>query len=94
MNKEELIFNLKKDTPYKNSREFKEDVIKKLKIKDIDFKEVYARIINHQIKKYGGSLGSICCEKYIKGDGKEKSIRARDRRSKRRNYESKRRYYD
>ena len=92
MNKEELVFNLKKDNAYKSSRDFKEDIIKNLKIKDIDFKDVYARIINYQIKKYGESLAFNF--EYSMGEIKKNAQRNIWRKSKRRNYESKRRYYD
>lgn len=94
MNKEELIFNMKKNTPYRNAREFKEDIIKNLKIKDIDFKDVYAKIINYQIAKYGEMLSMSTEVECWKGLGRQKAILSNSRRKKRRNYESKKRYYD
>ena len=94
MNKEELIFNMKKNTPYRNAREFKGDIIKNLKIKDIDFKDVYAKIINYQIAKYGERLSVSTEVECWKGLGKQKSILSNNRKSKRKNYESKRRKYD
>lgn len=92
MDKEELVFNLKKDTAYKSSRDFKEDIIRNLKIKDIDFRNVYVRIINYQIRKYGEPLFTKIEVESWKGLGKQKSILSCQRRKKMRNYDRKRYY--
>ena len=55
--KEEYLFNKYKDSYIKTARSFREKVIKN-GFKDINISEVYRRIVNYQIGKYGNILCS------------------------------------
>ena len=50
---ENYIFEKYKDTPLKNSKEFRKKIEKHI---NIDVSSVYAKIINYQIKTYGETL--------------------------------------
>lgn len=52
--KEDCIFEELKDTCYRNAKDFKEKLMKKYK--DVDASDMYLRVANYQIKKYGGIL--------------------------------------
>ena len=54
--KEELIFAMFKDTELISAKKFKVKV-KKYKVDDPT--ELYKRIVNYQIKKYGKTIGGI-----------------------------------
>lgn len=51
---EEQIFNELKDTSIKSSEYFR----KKYQGADINYSRIYRRIVNYQIKEYGGSLNN------------------------------------
>jgi hypothetical protein len=52
--KEDCIFEELKDKSYRNAKDFKERLMKKYK--DIDASNMYLRVANYQIKKYGTIL--------------------------------------
>lgn len=54
MNKEDILFNMLKDTN-KTSNDFKRGILTK-KYPGINFSELHRRIVNYQVKKYGRSL--------------------------------------
>lgn len=54
MDVEKIIFNMYKDTELGTVKDFKSKLMKKFK--GINWYELYARITNYQIKKYGTSL--------------------------------------
>lgn len=54
MDVEELIFNIYKDAPLGTVSKFRNKLVKKFK--GINWYELYAKINNYQIKKYGASL--------------------------------------
>lgn len=49
----ELIFNLYKDEVV-SIQKFRKEISKKYKLSDIEITNIYAKINNYQIKKYGG----------------------------------------
>ena len=51
--KEEYLFNKYKDEHFNNSGDFKKRI---REYKEVDASELYKRIINYQVKKYGGGL--------------------------------------
>ena len=51
---EELIFEMYKDRPIKNARTFKGELRKKFK--NIDVSNLFVRITNYQISKFGRAL--------------------------------------
>ena len=55
MNKEELIFTMYRDTPIV-AKTFKSKIIKKYGLSNDEARDIYVRIQNYQIKKYGGAL--------------------------------------
>ena len=55
MNTKEIIFNIYKDRVIK-SKEFKAEIIDKFEVTKREATDLYARIINYQIKKYGNRL--------------------------------------
>jgi hypothetical protein len=54
MDKEQLIFELYKDKPISNTTEFKKMLNGKFKVTDV--MELYVKIVNYQIDRYGMSL--------------------------------------
>ncbi len=54
MDKEKIIFEMYKNRPIKNKQYFLDRV--EGKFKNIDFSDLYVRIINYQIATYGHSL--------------------------------------
>ena len=59
--KEEYLFTKYKDAQLKSSAEFRSK-LSKSRIKDyedVDIGQLYKRIVNYQIKKYGNSLSSF-----------------------------------
>lgn len=69
MNTKELIFNIYKDRVIK-SKEFKAEIIDKFEVTRREATDIYARIINYQIKKYGNRL-----ENYLEFPTKEEANR-------------------
>ena len=59
---DELIFTECKDICFKNAKKFYDHVFKRYRIKEKKV-DIYKRIINYQIKKYGMSLNE--CNKVI-----------------------------
>lgn len=57
MNIEELIFNMYKDECI-GARKLREIVSKKYKLSDIEISNIYARINNYQINKYGDRISA------------------------------------
>jgi hypothetical protein len=55
MNLKELIFNMYKETNM-GSRKFRTIISKKYKLSDIEISNIYAKINNYQINKYGGRI--------------------------------------
>ena len=51
---EDLLFEMYKETCIGNAEKFKKMVAKKHKLKDAN--NLYIKIINYQVNKYGGSL--------------------------------------
>lgn len=56
--KEQLIFELYKNEMIINAKTFKNKI---KKIKDIDKNKIYIKILNYQVKKYGGMLVPYIC---------------------------------
>lgn len=77
---EQQIFDELKDTSIKSSEYFR----KKYNGADVDFSRLYRRIVNYQVKEYGGTLNN-----YIYSNNREellkKSQKARNRRYQKRN---------
>ena len=71
---ENYLFEKYKDTPLKNSKDFKKRVEKYI---NINVSSVYAKIINYQIKTYGATL--------IGYDIEKTDIEVLNRRAKQRN---------
>ena len=59
MDKNELLYRIYRDTLIKNSIVFKRYLIKQFKIEMSDATNIYARIVNHQIMKYGIQLKEL-----------------------------------
>lgn len=57
--KENIIFENEKNRAFKNNNEFKESINKKYKYTPSS--NLYRKIINYQIKKFGKSLDSEVC---------------------------------
>lgn len=55
MKVERLIFNMYKDDPL-ISKNFKREIMKKFKVSPVEAGDIFARIQNYQIKKYGKRL--------------------------------------
>ena len=51
----ELIYNLYKDETIK-CENFRTEISRKYKLTDIEISNIYVKIVNYQIKKYGGRL--------------------------------------
>lgn len=54
MFKEEYVFHKYKNRCFKNAERLKSELIRKYK--DVDVGDLYMRIVNYQVKKYGTSL--------------------------------------
>lgn len=54
MELEKLLFNMFKDDAFKNTESLKSKIGSL--IKRVDFRELYTKIINYQVEKYGGQL--------------------------------------
>lgn len=59
MDKNELLYRIYRDTLIKNSIVFKRYLIKQFKIEMSDATNIYARIVNYQIMKYGIQLKEL-----------------------------------
>lgn len=56
MNIEILIYETFKDVPINGNIHFKKLCAKRFNIKDVNYSNIYAKIVNHQIAKYGSVL--------------------------------------
>lgn len=74
--KEKLLFEMYKDTNLIGAQYFKKEM-RKYKLEDPN--ALYIKIINYQVKKYGGTL-AINCEK----SNKEQAVRKAQKAIKRR----------
>lgn len=54
--KEEYLFTQYKDKAIKNATQFKGEIRKKYGVLEVDLTELYRKIVNYQIKKYGKHL--------------------------------------
>ena len=71
--KERLIFELYKDKPLNSSRVFRGKIQKKFNL--IDTSDLYAKIINYQLKKYGYVLENGLSLNSLKKEDFEKKIK-------------------
>lgn len=76
MNLKELIFNMYKEEPI-GARKFRAIVSKKYKLSDIEISNIYTKINNYQINKYGGRIN----KEYELINREEYKKIARDRRT-------------
>ncbi len=53
MNKNELIFNIHKEDIIEDTLKYKRDLTKKYGLSDNDVHDLFTRIVNYQIDKYG-----------------------------------------
>lgn len=81
---EEQLFNELKDISIKSPRYLRA----KYEGIDIDFTRLHRRIVNYQIKQYGGAINNYVPRKN-KYDLLKDNVRAKQRRYSRRNYERK-----
>ena len=51
-----VVFEIEKERAFKNTENFKEKCKDKYSLNDKECTEIYRKIINHQVKNYGGSL--------------------------------------
>ena len=69
MNLKELIFNMYKETDM-GARKFRAIISRKYKLSDIEISNIYTKINNYQINKYGGRINKeyelVNREEYIK----------------------------
>lgn len=56
MNIEILIYETFKDEPMNGSTHFKKLCSKRFNVKNVNYSNIYAKIVNHQISKYGSVL--------------------------------------
>lgn len=59
MDKKELIFNLHKDEVINDCSKFKNEISKQYNLNKKDSHDVYAKIINYQLDKYGGQINNF-----------------------------------
>ena len=64
MDKIELVYNLYKDESIE-SRKFRAIVSKKYQLSDRDITNIYAKINNYQVKKYGKKIGKGSDVEYL-----------------------------
>ena len=64
MDKIELVYNLYKDESI-GSRKFRAIVSKKYQLSDRDITNIYAKINNYQVKKYGKKIGKGSDVEYL-----------------------------
>ena len=76
MNLKELIFNMYKETDM-GARKFRAIIRKKYKLSDIEISNIYTKINNYQINKYGGRIN----KEYELVNREEYKKIARDRRT-------------
>ena len=75
---EELVFNKYKDTSFRSSKEFRREV---KEYRNIDARAVYTKMVNYQIKTYGGALNS---NEELRVSKERANFRARQRTKNRR----------
>lgn len=85
MDKKELIFNIHKNDIIEDSIRYKYDLIQKYGLEKHEIHDIFVRIINYQIEKYGCQI-----QKYIDDDTSEKrtqrTLKAKIRRQARIKY--------
>jgi hypothetical protein len=79
--KENIIFSLYKDKPVRSAKEFRNEIERKYG-KEVNAKELYLRITNYQIDKYGYMLWDYDDE-YTTEDYLRRANNARNRRKQR-----------
>jgi hypothetical protein len=82
--KEDIIFSLYKDKPIRTAKEFRKEI--ENKYKDVNTKELYLRITNYQLDKYGHSLWDYDNEYKTYDDYKLNIISAKNRRRAKERY--------
>ena len=82
MDKAELVFNLYKDQVVV-SKPFREEVLKKYKLSKEDIRNLYVRIQNYQIQKYGERIT------YDKTISSTEELKLMNRNARQRKYEKK-----
>lgn len=88
--KENIIFNMLKDIPTKSAKRFKDEVFKKFEITCESASELYRKIINYQINKYGSQLDFVSSSRYIENFRDKSTKRINYKRSRNElNYETK-----
>lgn len=84
---EQLIFEVYKDKFVRSSKAFKQEILNNYKY-EVSF-ELYKRIMNYQIKRYGRTLQDIETREYVKWFGlKSKRLREKGKRVADRKYET------
>ena len=92
MDKIELIFNIYKDTDI-GTRKLRAIISKKYKLSDIEISNIYAKINNYQIKKYGEKLGKgtdmdfLTREECKRRAGIVRTIKYQKRKEEEKNYD-------
>ena len=76
MNVEEFLFQVYKDKPVYGAKRFKKECKELYNYKASS--ELYARIVNYQIEKYGEMIALGCEIKYVK-NAAQKSFKTRKR---------------
>ena len=85
---ENFIFENEKDTPFRNGKEFYGFLRDKYKIDKSP--ELYKKIVNYQINKYGEALNNTkLIDNHTKGECITKCVNARQRKYTRLKYERK-----
>jgi len=80
MNKEELLFELFKDTAETGTDIKRADLQKKYK--DVNISELHRKIVNYQVEKYGTSLNNEIANRM---DYKVKMMKIRNAKRRKRN---------
>ena len=84
---EQLIFEVYKDKFIRSSKAFKDEILKSYGY--VASTELYKRIMNYQIKRYGRTLQDIETREYVKWFGlKSKRLREKGKRVADRKYET------
>ena len=82
MNVEELLFHQYKDQPLTSAKKFKNDITKNFEY--VNCSDLYRRIVNYQIEKYGCALNVRTYEENRREECIRASIQAKQRRYSRR----------
>ena len=85
---ENFIFEIEKDTPFRNGIEFYKLLKDKYKLEKLP--ELYKKIVNYQINKYGEALNNTkLIDNNTRGECITKCVNARQRKYTRLKYERK-----